>query len=856
MHTTIRHTRPQRTRIALACAAVLACLPAHAVDYTWTGGAGSGASFWDVTANWSPGLPTGTDASLLLGSYGTTLRSGLFDVGTLNGTGALAVTGGELRLNGAASSVGSLRMSGGRIAAAGTVTMRDFHWDAGEFSSDPFSDPPSHLVVTGNATFGNGGGKYMGYQSTLELRGRARWLDGASQLTLDGNLHVGPTGRFEDTAQSANHTLHLGGAFRNEGTYLKTGQGVTNFSMPYGGAAFDNTGSFQVQQGTVNIDGAPSGTWRNAGTIVVSRGAALNVNVFRYPAIEQSGAVRVDGRASFSVVWSGMHSTGQWVVGQSGTVIFENDGFDERSAPVVFSGGSLQNDGRLIFAGGTTTLQDGAAITGYGVIETRDAAVLTSGTTIAGRLLRADGLHQFPDGPGTWGAVKAPEVRVAQLDWGTSDLQVPRIRVGGDARLHGGPVYFTGDGTGPDQPGYRKVIDGWLSIGGNTTWTGETDIVGSGRISTAARRLFIDETAGELPTGMGDTRPVLLGVARFDNQGTYVKRGAGAVEATGAFYNAGAVRTEGSGRMIFSGTLDNRGTLEARGARIDVRGALSQWSAADRRLTGGGYIANGNAIAIDLGSTAGIARNSARIELRGAAARLLNSHGGVDRNALAALSVNQGSLRLLSGATLTTTTGLANYGTVQVGAGSTLDVGGLYRQSINGQTWIDGVLRAGRFEVAGSLWGAGQNGTVGHATLDADQVRLTAGRLDVDIVSAGLYDVVSIDGMAQLGGTLYADFGQTGPTEGLYRVLTASGGLSGSFSVLSNLDPTQYSVAAIYGTGYVDLQVARISALMETAAALPMAPVPEPETYALMLTGLGLVLWQRKRRRNASHPQA
>nr|WP_259372006.1 PEP-CTERM sorting domain-containing protein [Caldimonas mangrovi] len=35
-----------------------------------------------------------------------------------------------------------------------------------------------------------------------------------------------------------------------------------------------------------------------------------------------------------------------------------------------------------------------------------------------------------------------------------------------------------------------------------------------------------------------------------------------------------------------------------------------------------------------------------------------------------------------------------------------------------------------------------------------------------------------------------------------------------------------------------------------------MAPVPEPETYALMLTGLGLVLWQRKRRRNASHPQA
>lgn len=848
--TSTQHPRSAPTRLALACAAALAAVPAHAADYTWTGGAGNGSSFWDLAANWSPGAPNGTDAQLLLGAFNTTLRSGTFDVGAMQGTGTLTMTGGDLRLNGSASSLGSLHMSGGRIVAPGAVTVKNFRWDGGEFSPDFFSDLPSKLVVTGTATFGNGGGKYMGYQSMLDVQGRANWLDGASQLTLDGNLHVGAGGRIDDRAHAATHQLHLGGTFHNEGTYLKTGQSVTDFSMPYGGAMFDNAGRFLVREGTVNMNGSPTGDWRNTGLIEVSRGATLNVNVFRWSPIEQHGTVRVNGQALVSVPWSGMVSTGQWVVSTSGSLRFANDRFDEwRSMPIDFSGGSLVNYGTLVFDGGQTFLRNGAAVSGNGVVELRDAAVLSTESLLTARVLRVDGLHDFPDGPGVWGSLTAPELKVQQLDWGTADLHVPgRIRVIGDARLHGGPQYFSGDGVGFDQPAYRKTIDGWLTVGGHTTWTGETDLVGNGRITTYARRLFIDQAADELPTGMGDTRPVQLAVARFENGGTYLKTGAGDVQVTGTFVNTGAVRTYGSGRIIFSGALDNRGTLEAKGARIDVRGSLAQWSGADRRLTGGTYLARGNAISVDLGSEAGIARNSARIELQGAGAALLNSHGGVDRDALAGLSVNDGSLKLLSGASLATGTGLANRGTLLVGDGSTLDVGGLYRQSGNGQTWIDGLLQADGLEFAGGLWGAGDNGSVGVASLSSSQVKLTAGRLDVDIAAAGLYDVVAIDGTALLGGTLFADFANVDLAEGVYRVLTASGGLSGSFSMLTNLDLSQYSVNLVYGTHQVDLQVTRLSGAFATAAMLPMAPVPEPETYALMLLGLGLVVWRGRAR--------
>ena len=850
MHTpTHRRLRLAPTRLALACAAALAAVPAHAANYTWTGGAGGASSFWDLAANWSPGLPNGTDAQLLLGAFNTTLRSGTFDVGAMQGTGALTITGGELRLNTSTSTIGSLHVHGGRIVAPGSVTVRDFHWHTGEFSPDFFSDAPSKLIVTGTATFGNGGTKYMGYHSMLDLRGRASWLDGVSQVALDGNLLVGAAGRIDDRAHSANHHLHLGGNFRNDGTYVKTGQAITDFSMPFGGAVFDNAGNFLVREGTVNIVGSPSGDWHNSGLIEVSRGATLNVNVFRWSPIEQSGTVRVNGLATVSVMWSGMASTGQWVVSNSGSLRFANDRFDEwRSMPIDFSGGGLVNYGTLVFDGGETFLRNGAAITGNGVVELRNAAKLSTETSLTARLLRADGLYEFPGGPGAWGSLAAPDLKVQQLDWGIADLHVPgRIRVVGDARLHGGPVYFGGDGSGPSQPGYRKVIDGWLTVGGHTTWSGETDLIGSGRITTTARRLFVDQTPDELPTDVDAPRPVELGVARFENNGTYLKTGAGDVQATGTFVNAGALRTYGSGRMIFTGTLDNRGTLEARGARIDVRGSLAQWSGADRRLTGGTYVANGNVISIDLGNDAGIARNSARIELRGAAAALLNSHGGVDRNALSGLSINDGSLKLLSGASLANTAGLANRGTVLLGSGSALDIGGLYRQSGHGQTWIDGVLQADAIEFAGGLWGAGENGTVGTASLSSGQVKLTAGRLDVDIAGTSLYDVVTIDGLALLGGTLFADFANVDLAEGVYRVLTASGGLSGSFSMLTNLDLSQYSVNLVYGSHQVDLQVTRVTSLMATTAMLPMAPVPEPETYALMLAGLALIVWRRRR---------
>ncbi|HWP18399.1 MAG TPA: PEP-CTERM sorting domain-containing protein [Burkholderiaceae bacterium] len=860
-----RGRRPGWRPATLALAAAAALLPAaQAADYRWTGGAGSAASFWDLAANWTPGLPSGVDARALLGAYDTTLRSGTFDIGSVHGTGRMTFSGGTLRLNAPSSQLWALHLNGGTLQGPGTLNLTHLRWDSGSLGPiDPFEDPETRLVVTGNTTIGNGSDKYVGYRSTVELRGTTRWLDGNSAMTFDGHLHLGPGSRFEDhVGAGSSHGLRVAGGFVNAGTYVKTGAGTTSINAPYIGPLMDNSGVIRVQQGRLSVTGTPGTTWNQSGQLEVAQGATFSLGIFR-GGFQHTGTALINGQAEFSVVATGISSTGNWTIGPTGQLHIINDYIYHLAQPSVFAAGTVRNDGVLRLIGGETEFRNGAVLTGRGRLELAEGAFLRSASPISLGSVKLDSLAHF-DGFPYWGLLNAPSLSVQQLDWGVGDLQVSgRINVSAGARLHGGPQYWTGDGSGADVPGHRKQIDGTMVLGGGGSWTGETDIVGGGRVIVTPTRQFRDETARDMDPGGGTTRPVQLGVIAFENHGLYLKTGAGRTESTGRFYNPGRVLTQGSGQMIFSGTLNNPGTLEARGARIDVRGSLTQWNATERRLTAGTYIADRQVVALNLGSAAGITHNSARIELRGATAQLLNNHGGVDRQALSSLALNDGSLRLLSGASATTAA-LRNTGTVVVAGGGRLTSSGAYTHAgTSARTWIDGVMQASAYTFDGGLWGAGLDGTVGRASLLGGAVTLLGGQLDVDILGASLYDVVAIAGRARLGGTLYADFAN-GAGEGIYRVLTATGGLAGSFALMTDLDPTLYLVEARYGSTYVDLVVSRraslasyegLTSLPDHLMAIPTSPVPEPETYALMLAGLGMVAaYARKRKSSSAKP--
>jgi hypothetical protein len=83
-----------------------------------------------------------------------------------------------------------------------------------------------------------------------------------------------------------------------------------------------------------------------------------------------------------------------------------------------------------------------------------------------------------------------------------------------------------------------------------------------------------------------------------------------------------------------------------------------------------------------------------------------------------------------------------------------------------------------------------------------------------------------------------------------------SGKLYGSFAYLGTESPGSYQTITLSSDAILDLNVAISNARNggETRWAIggsfaPTAPIPEPETYALMLAGLGLVGWMAKRRK-------
>jgi hypothetical protein len=208
-------------------------------------------------------------------------------------------------------------------------------------------------------------------------------------------------------------------------------------------------------------------------------------------------------------------------------------------------------------------------------------------------------------------------------------------------------------------------------------------------------------------------------------------------------------------------------------------------------------------------------------------AAVINNHGtylkgGGGRTYVGTFN-NDGRLHVVDSATLHTSA-LQQRGVVEVEEGASLVA---YRNFVQDEataaTYVAGQLSAQNMVFAQGLFSAGAPGATGQAQLQATQVTFADSVLQLDIASLLDFDLVSIDGMAQLGGELQVLFGDGAPAYGVYRFLTASGGVFGHFDTLS-WDDTSYRITALYGSNFVELNV---------------AAVPEPSTWALMLLGLG-----------------
>ena len=258
---TVRETpRPPSTLFARSMvAAVVAGLgSAQAANVGWIG---PNLSFWDLAANWNPGLPTAAD-DVLLGAANTEFRTGNVTVLSFTGTGQLRVSGGILQ-NTQAASIGSLLLSGGSLGGTGSLGVAGAStWTGGQ------------LFGTGTTTFGDAlsisgaAGKSITGGRTVNA-GNTSWsgntASGNNAITFANSSIFNNTGSFTDSNAFAS-TMSGAGTFNNGGTFNKQANTVTTI-----GSVFNNTGTVNVNAGTLLQSGGGTST----GTFNIASGATL-----------------------------------------------------------------------------------------------------------------------------------------------------------------------------------------------------------------------------------------------------------------------------------------------------------------------------------------------------------------------------------------------------------------------------------------------------------------------------------------------------------------------------------------------------------------------------------------------------
>src|ERR1035441_8376077 len=223
--------------------AVVFSSTAHGATFTWTGAI---STDWFNTNNWNPnGVPGGADTAII--SSGTALV-------------------------GSATNVGTVNLSGGAInASAGLIVSNAFNWTGGSVAGT--------LTISTNATLDlNRPGNLLDMPGgTIINNGAAVWTGG----TIRGNGGTIVTNNGSWLAQTDDRfNSDYGGTpnFYNNGAFTKSPTtGTTTFS----GVAFYNTGTVNVQSGTLNLSGGVYNTGAvnvQSGTLNLSSGGIFDGN--------------------------------------------------------------------------------------------------------------------------------------------------------------------------------------------------------------------------------------------------------------------------------------------------------------------------------------------------------------------------------------------------------------------------------------------------------------------------------------------------------------------------------------------------------------------------------------------------
>jgi outer membrane autotransporter protein len=698
------------------------------------------------------------------------------------GIGKIAlVQGGTVTFNGDISDVGILQARSNGTAVIGTTTA------------------PTEFEISSGGTlrFATAGT----YSSNLEIRDTATIDTGTFNVTISGP--VTNSGGSNTLVKTGSGTLTLSGTNTASGT-MRIDAGTLSVASDGNLSA----GTLTFNGGNLAITGAT--TIDNAMALAANATITNSADVILSGVISGTGNLTKAGASTLTLSGTNIYSGGTTISG--GTLQIGNGGTTGSvSGDIVNNGALAFNRSDAVTFNGDISGTGSLIKSGAGTLTLTSANSYTGGTTISA------GTLQIGNG-GTSGSLTGDIVNDSALVFNRSD-----------ASSYGGNLSGTGTLT--------------KSGAGTLTMTGANSHTGGTTISAGTLQIGDGGTSGSLT---GDiTNNAALAFNRSDamtfngdisGTGSLTKSGAGTLTLTGANSHTGGTTVSGgtlqigdggtsgsvSGDVVNNAALAfNRSDAVTFSGDISGTGSLTKSGAGTLTLTGtntysGTTTISGGTLQIGdsgtTGSLTGDIVNNAALAFNRSDAVIFN--GDIS---------GTGSMTKSGSGTLTLT-GTNSY------TGGTTVAGGLL--TVNGSTG-DILLNGGTLGGSGTVGSVTANSgasvapgnSIGTLNVSGNVTFSSGSTYAVEVDSAGMSDKIAATGTAAIdsGATVTVsaengtDNGSTYAASTTYTILTASGGVTGTFGSVS--ENFAYLDAALgYDANTVSLKLTRNATGLASAA--------------------------------------
>ncbi len=626
-----------------------------------------------------------------------------------NGNGNVAVQAGQLNNTGTISAVQNLGVSAaqtlanaGTLAANGNTTV-----SAGTTLTNVGGTiAAGQRANVSAATLDNSAGTLTGNQlalaaATLVNRG------GTITQTGTGPIAIGVSGTLDNTGgairtNSADLALAPATLINDHGTITDSGTGtlsVTAGSLSNNGGTIATNGALDVQAGAVSNQGgklsAQSQATLNVASLDNSAGGfvgAQSVGITDQGGLDNAGGtVAASGALTVSAGFIANAGGAIKNAGTQATSVSASQGFDntqsgliggngEVSVSVSSSGGSVDNSGGTVVAGGNAVVQSGGTLrNAAGRVQAKGSAAVTAAGAITntGGQIEADGAAATLQVTGA--SLDNTNGRIANAGSGATTVGAASITnantggVAGAGTIGGnGDVTVSGQTLSNTQGGQivaghdltlgttRSVNNGGgtLSAANNVTVNAAGAAVvnqggsirGNGAVSFNVASL--DNTSGKIGNDTGSGGSVAMTTGSLANQGgaigsdrnlsvttgqlsgdgRIIAGGDGAITINGNYTHSAANQIQANHNLTFTttGALTNQGTLAAvnaltvNAASVDNR-AGADLNSASTSVNAGGAITNAGRIegdtvatqSVSLANTGTVIGNNVTLNARG-----------------------------------------------------------------------------------------------------------------------------------------------------------------------------------------------------------------------------------------------